>query len=87
MLSVLKMLSFFLVAEALTGLIYHRLAGENSSFSSVSLFAIFYEEGNSTFGTSWMIIFNCIITLDFEIYFFGKERFILSDDCVKIIFF
>ena len=32
MLSILKMLSFFLVAEALTGLIYHRPAGENFSF-------------------------------------------------------
>ena len=29
--SILKMLSFFLAVEALTGLIYHRLAGENSS--------------------------------------------------------
>ena len=27
-----KMLSFFMVAEALTGLIYYRPAGENSSF-------------------------------------------------------
>ena len=29
------MLRFFLVAEVLTGLIYHHLAGENSSFSSI----------------------------------------------------
>ena len=33
MLSILKALSFSLVAEALTGLIYHRPAGESSSFS------------------------------------------------------
>ena len=32
MLSISKMLSFSLVAEALTGLTYHRPAGENSSF-------------------------------------------------------
>ena len=35
MLSTLKILSFFLVAEAHTGLMYHRPAGENSNFSSV----------------------------------------------------
>ena len=34
MLSILKTLSFFLIAEALTGLIYHRPVDENSSFSS-----------------------------------------------------
>ena len=34
-LSILKTLSFSLVAEALTGLIYHCPVGENSSFSSV----------------------------------------------------
>ena len=33
MLSILKGLSFFLVAEALMGLIYHRPAGENPGFS------------------------------------------------------
>ena len=33
MLSILKALSFSLVAEALTGLIYHRPAGESSGFS------------------------------------------------------
>ena len=32
MLSILKTLNFSLVAEALTGLIYHRPAGENSTF-------------------------------------------------------
>ena len=37
---------------------------------------MFYEEGNSTSGTSWTIIFSCIKTLDFEIYFFGQERFV-----------
>ena len=31
------MLSFSLVAEALTGLIYHRPSGENSNFQSVTL--------------------------------------------------
>ena len=35
MLSVQNMLSFFLVAVALAGLIYHLPVGENSSFSSV----------------------------------------------------
>ena len=34
MLSILKTLSFFLVAEAITGLTYHHPVGENSSFSS-----------------------------------------------------
>ena len=37
---------------------------------------MFYEEGNSTSGPSWTVIFYCIITLNFEINFFGKERFI-----------
>ena len=37
MLSILKTLSFSPVAEALTGLIFHRFAGENSSFSSVHI--------------------------------------------------
>ena len=32
MLSILKMLNFFLVAEALTGLIYHRPTGKDASF-------------------------------------------------------
>ena len=32
MLGILKMLSIFLVAEALTGLIYHRPVGENFNF-------------------------------------------------------
>ena len=32
-----KMLSFFLIAEVLTGLIYHRPAGENSSFQFTPL--------------------------------------------------
>ena len=38
-----KMLSFFLVAEALTGLIYHRPPGENSSFhfTEIHLFEIY----------------------------------------------
>ena len=35
MLSILKTLSFSLAAEALKGLIYHRPAGENSSFHSL----------------------------------------------------
>ena len=34
---------------------------------------MFYEEDNSTSGTSRTIIFYCIITLDLEIYVFGKE--------------
>ena len=34
MLSILKMLRFFPVAEALTGLIYHRPTHQNSSFLS-----------------------------------------------------
>ena len=38
MLSILKTLSFSLVAEVLTGLIYHCPEGENSSFT-LSLFA------------------------------------------------
>ena len=38
MLSTLKMSSFFLVAEALMGLIYRHPAGENSSFSSALTF-------------------------------------------------
>ena len=38
MLSILKTLIFFLVADALTGLIYHRPAGENSCFSSNEVF-------------------------------------------------
>ena len=33
MLSILETLNFSLVAEALTGLIYHRPWGENSSFA------------------------------------------------------
>ena len=33
--SILKMLSFFLIAEALTGLIYHRAADENFSFQTL----------------------------------------------------
>ena len=35
-----KMLSFFLIAEVLTGLIYHRPAGENTSFQYSSILAI-----------------------------------------------
>ena len=35
---------------------------------------MFYEEGNSTSGPSWTVIFYRIITLNFEINFFGKER-------------
>ena len=41
MLSILNMLSFFLVAEALTGLIYHHSMGENSSFQFSSVQFIF----------------------------------------------
>ena len=37
MLSIPKTLSFVLVAEALTGLIYHRPAGKNSSFISMKM--------------------------------------------------
>ena len=37
---------------------------------------MFYEEGNSSSGPSWTAIFDCIITLNFEINFFGKERLI-----------
>ena len=43
MLSILKMLSFHLVEEALTALIYHRPAGENSSFP----FYILPDDGRS----------------------------------------
>ena len=42
---------------------------------------MFYEEGNSTSDTSWMIIFYCIITLNSKIYFLGKGTFRLGQLC------
>ena len=47
---------------------------------------MFYEEGNSTSGPSWMVIFLLYHNLEFWNQLFGKERFI-QGDYVKIIFF
>ena len=44
MLSILKMLSFFLVAEALRGLIYHRSVDENFSFQFINSISSAVEE-------------------------------------------
>ena len=41
---------------------------------------MFYEEGNTTSSASGTVISDSIITLNFEINLFGKERFIKSDD-------
>ena len=37
---------------------------------------MFYKEGNTSFLASWTVVSNSIITWNFEIDFFGKERFI-----------
>ena len=47
---------------------------------------MFYEEGNTTLWASWTVISDSIITLDFEINLFMKERFIKSYD-VNWVFF
>ena len=47
---------------------------------------MFYEEGNTTSWASWTVISDSIITLNFEINLFVKERFIKSDD-VNWVFF
>ena len=47
---------------------------------------MFYEEGNTTSWASWTVISDSIITLDFEINLFMKERFIKSYD-VNWVFF
>ena len=44
--------------------------------SFVNNYAMFYEEGNSTSSPSLTIIFYCIIALNFEIHFPGKERLV-----------
>ena len=44
-----KMLSFSLVAEALTGLIYHRPSGENSKFLPLPKVAKVLEKKNNSF--------------------------------------
>ena len=41
---------------------------------------MFYEEGNTTSWASWTVVSDSIITLDFEINFFVKERFIKSNN-------
>ena len=41
---------------------------------------MFYEEGNTTSWGSWTVISDSIITWDFEIDLFMKERFIKSYD-------
>ena len=41
---------------------------------------MFYKEGNTSFLASWTVVSNSIITLDFEIDFFVKERFVKSNN-------
>ena len=41
---------------------------------------MFYEEGNTTSWASWTVVSDSIITLNFEISFFVKERFIKSNN-------
>ena len=47
---------------------------------------MFHEEGNTTSSASWTVISDSIITFNFEINLFGKERIIKSDD-VNWVFF
>ena len=41
---------------------------------------MFDKEGNTSFLASWTVVSNSIITLDFEIDFFVKERFVKSNN-------
>ena len=41
---------------------------------------MFYKEGNTSFLASWTVVSNSIITWNSEIDFFGKERFIKSNN-------
>ena len=58
LLSVLKMLSFFLVAETLTGLTYHRPVGEN--FGSVQTVVLSEDRENVKLLVAICIFFFCV---------------------------